>query len=105
MQAETEHYIEYLNALADLAQARAELAAVDEALGEFYCSMRGGGSFYLDHGVHLMRAELERLWCDHSAFNWDKQENGDWICQGCGGLVPSHNVTRATIGKEAQCQA
>lgn len=65
MQAETEHYIEYLNALADLAQARRELAAVDETLDEFYCPVRGiggeNGSFYLDHGVHLMRAELERL--------------------------------------------
>lgn len=91
----------------ELKEARRELAAVDEALGEFYCSVRGidgeADSFYLDHGVHLMRAELERLRCDHSVFNWDKQENGDWICQGCGGLVPSHNVTRATIGEEAQC--
>lgn len=50
-----------------LNQARRELAAVDEALGEFYCPVRDPetgeerGSFYLDHGVHLMRAELERL--------------------------------------------
>lgn len=39
---------------AELAQARAELAAVDKGLSEFY-------SFYDDHGVCVMRQELERL--------------------------------------------
>jgi len=49
-----------------LTQAREELAAVDEALGEFYCPVldkndQPCGAFYADHGVNVMRQELERL--------------------------------------------
>lgn len=51
----------------ELTQARRELAAIDEALGEFYCPVldpeteEPSGSYFLDHGVHIMRMELERL--------------------------------------------
>ena len=49
----------------ELTQARAELAAVDEALSEFYCPALDPetddlcGSFYKDHGVNVMRQALE----------------------------------------------
>jgi len=51
---------------ARLEQADDELDAVDEALGEFYCPVldeddQPCGSYYEDHGVHLMRHELEKL--------------------------------------------
>lgn len=54
-----------------LTQARAELAAVDEALGEFYCPVLDPetdepcGSFYKDHGVNVMRQALEMA--EHTA--------------------------------------
>jgi len=51
---------------AQLEQAHDELDAVDESLGEFYCHVLVGddepcGSYYEDHGVHIMRHELEKL--------------------------------------------
>ena len=50
----------------ELTQAREELAAVDESLGEFYAPVLDPetdepcGSFWKDHGVWVMRDELER---------------------------------------------
>ena len=50
----------------ELRQAREELAAVDESLGEFYAPVlepetdEPCGSFWKDHGVGVIRQELER---------------------------------------------
>jgi uncharacterized membrane protein YccC len=47
--------------------ARAELDAVDAALGDFYCPVldpetdKPCGSFHKDHGAHLAMDEIERL--------------------------------------------
>ena len=52
--------------VAELAQAREELAAVDESLGDFYAPVLDPetdepcGSFWKDHSVWVMRDELER---------------------------------------------
>jgi len=49
----------------ELSQARDELAAVDEALGEFYCPVLDPetdepcGSFWKDHGVNMIRQALD----------------------------------------------
>lgn len=51
---------------AELTQAREELAAVDASLGDFYAPVLDPetdelcGSFWKDHGVWVMREELER---------------------------------------------
>lgn len=51
---------------ATITQQRAELAAVDKSLGVFYCPVLDPetgeecGSFYEDHGIHIVVEELRK---------------------------------------------